>query len=194
MMSEGAGIRDPRDLPAGLPVPEDDGAARHLDGLTVPSVPLESTAGRTVDLHAASLRSRVVVYAYPRTGRPGEEALGGQAAWDAVPGARGCTPQTLGYAGSLAGFTALGVAVYGVSTQTPGYQREAAHRLGLRHELLSDHCLDFATALRLPTFTVDGTVLLRRLTLVLDRGRIVHVRYPVFPPDEDATATLAWLR
>jgi len=52
-----------------LPVPIDDGAVDHLFGLVLPCCPLPATAGADVDL--AALRGRTVVYAYPRTGRPG---------------------------------------------------------------------------------------------------------------------------
>ncbi len=40
-------------LPADLPVPEDDGAADHLPGLVLPSLPLASTSGGTIDLAQA---------------------------------------------------------------------------------------------------------------------------------------------
>ncbi|HKR26213.1 MAG TPA: hypothetical protein VJS11_02120, partial [Acidobacteriaceae bacterium] len=75
-----------------LPVPEDDGAARHLAGLNVPSVALPATDGTMVDL--STLAGLMVVYAYPRTGRPGEPNPDG---WDLIPGARGCTPQTCAF-------------------------------------------------------------------------------------------------
>ncbi len=69
-----------------LPIPRDDGATRHLLGMSVPSIPLPATDGTSVDL--SSLRGIVVVYTYPRTGRPGIESPPG---WDLIPGARGCT-------------------------------------------------------------------------------------------------------
>lgn len=82
------------ELPADLPVPVDDGACRHLPGLLLPNVSLLSTSGRRVSLASASRDSRVVVYAYPRTGRPDYEPPAG---WNAIPGARGCTPQSCGF-------------------------------------------------------------------------------------------------
>src|SRR3954471_23093437 len=83
---------DPYTLPAGLPVPEDDGAADHLPGTRVPSLVLESSQG-PVDL--ADLSAELgVLYVYPRTGRPGVEPLPG---WDDFPGARGCTPQSCAF-------------------------------------------------------------------------------------------------
>jgi peroxiredoxin len=189
-----AAIRDPTHLPPDLPAPVDDGACDHLPGLAVPSIALRSTAGRMIDLAAESQAGPVVVYAYPRTGRPGEEALGGQETWDAIPGARGCTPQNLGYRAALPDLTGLGATVYGLSTQDTAYQQEMAGRLGLDHEILSDADLALTTALRLPTFVAGGERLLRRVTLFLAGGAVEHVVYPVFPPDEDAARAVAWLR
>jgi hypothetical protein len=70
-----------------LPVPVDDGACDRLAGMAVPEIALASTAGRGVVLAQAG-RPRAVVYAYPRTGVPGEPSPDG---WDMIPGARGCT-------------------------------------------------------------------------------------------------------
>jgi len=176
-------------LPANLPVPVDDGACAHLPGLRLPSVPLPSTAGRVVDL--SSLRGRTVVYCYLLTGRPGVELPGG---WDAIPGARGCTPQACAFRDHHAALRALATRVFGLSTQDTAYQREAVERLHLPFELLSDGDRAFATALRLPTFEVAGMTLLKRLTLILNDGRIEHVFYPVFPPDENAEQVIRWLR
>src|SRR3712207_7288719 len=46
---------DPTLLPADLPVPEDDGAADHLPGAPVPSVPLVATRSEE---HTSELQSR----------------------------------------------------------------------------------------------------------------------------------------
>lgn len=185
---------DPTVLPAGLPVPQDDGGCDHLPGRAVPGVPLPGTRGAAHDVAAESLDRWVVLFCYPRTGRPGEEPPGGEAEWNATPGARGCTPQCLTYARTFAEFEALDATVYGVSTQSTEEQREAAERLGLPYELLSDSALRLAGALRLPVFTVAGKTLLRRQTLLLKDGVVREVRYPVFPSDQDAPGVIAWLR
>ena len=181
------------ELPGDLPVPMDDGAARHLPGLAVPSVPLPSTDGQSVRLDDPAI-GLVVVYCYPRTGRPDAISLGGTEAWNAIPGARGCTPQSCGYRDRHQELQRLGAIVYGLSTQTTDYQREAVSRLQLPFALLSDAAGAFSTALRLPWFEVEGVRLLKRLTLIIRRGYVLHCLYPVFPPDRDAETVITWIR
>ncbi len=176
-------------LPLDLPIPVDDGACDHLPGLPLPPVPLAATDGEAVD--PSALHGRSVVYIYPRTGRPDQEIPDG---WNAIPGARGCTPQSCAYRDHHAELRALGARVFGLSTQETAYQREAVDRLHLPFPLLSDAALAFAGALRLPTFEVTGMTLIKRLTLIVTDGVIERVFYPVFPPDADAGRVIAWLR
>jgi peroxiredoxin len=176
------------ELPQDLPIPVDDGACNHLLGLSLPSMPLLSTAGRRVDM--AALSGRTVIYAYPRTGRPDQEPPHG---WNDIPGARGCTPQSCAFRDHHQALQQLGAQVYGLSTQNTDYQREAVERLHLPFELLSDAELALTRAIRLPTFEVEGMTLLKRLTLIIEAGRVVKVFYPVFPPDQNAANVLDWL-
>lgn len=176
-------------LPHDLPVPQDDGAAGHLRGAALSGIPLPATDGREVDLSA--LAGRTVVYAYPRTGEPGMPV---PADWDAIPGARGCTPQSCGFRDLHHEFATLDTRVFGLSTQSTAYQREVVDRLHLPFPILSDADLTFTRAMGLPTFTFDGMTLLKRLTLVIRDGTIEHLLYPVFPPDRSAGDVLTWLR
>ena len=178
----------PLDLPDDLPVPEDDGAADHLPGTVLPTIRLPATDGTMVDLADAGARGRLVVFAYPRTGRPGEPPLVPN--WDTIPGARGCTPEACGFRDLATEFTRRGVTVYGLSTQDTEYQREAADRLALPYPLLSDAGLELTHALRLPTFDAAGVTLLERLTMIVAEGRIDETLYPVFPPDRAARDAL----
>lgn len=181
---------NPRELPDGLPIPEDDGAGAHLLGLRVPHIRLMATDGRQRDI--ADLSSGpVVIYVYPRTGVPGVEMPEG---WDLIPGARGCTPQACAYRDDHAAFEATGVGVLGLSTQDIKAQREFAEREHIPFPLLSDPDVRVGRSLRLPTFQAGGDELYKRLTLVIGDGKVVYARYPVFPPDGDAAVTLAWLR
>jgi peroxiredoxin len=175
-------------LPNNLPVPMDDGAAAHLQGLMLPDLDLPSTDGNTINL--ARLGGRWVIYVYPMTGRPGVPLPSG---WDAIPGARGCTPQSCGFRDHYAELQALDVSVLGLSTLSTDYQREARDRLHLPFELLSDSALRLKTELRLPTFSVGGMELFKRLTLIAHDRRIEKVFYPVFPPDRSAQEVLVWL-
>jgi peroxiredoxin len=182
-------VHNPMVLPENLPVPQDDGAASHLKGLHLPDVALPATDWTSVNL--AKLKGRTVVYVYPRTGRPGQALPTG---WDAIPGARGCTPQSCGFRDHFAELKRLGVAaLFGLSTQDTAYQREAAERLHLPFAILSDADFALTRALKLPTFTVDGMTLICRMAWVIDDGAISHVFYPVFPPDKSAETVVAWL-
>jgi peroxiredoxin len=181
---------DPTILPADLPVPQDDGGARHLPGRILPALALAATDGSAIDL--SKLAGRTLLYIYPRTGRPGVALPEG---WDAIPGARGCTPQSCAFRDHFVELKQRGVAnVFGLSTQDGDYQREVVVRLHLPFPLLSDAELRFTRALGLPTFEVAGMTLLKRMALVADDGIIVKVFYPVFPPDKNAEEVVAWLR
>jgi peroxiredoxin len=172
-----------------IPVPINDGAARHLVGMPVAAIALPATDGSSVNL--SRLPGRTVVYAYPRTGQPGIPSPDG---WDLIPGARGCTPQACSFRDHFAELNDLGVMhLFGLSTQSSDYQREAAHRLLLPFPLLSDEQLKLADAMQLPRFTAAGMTLLKRLTMLIDDGVVKHVFYPVFPPDRSADEVIAWL-
>jgi peroxiredoxin len=124
------------------------------------------------------------------TGVPGKALPDG---WDTIPGARGCTPQSCGFRDHYQDLARLQAGVFGLSTQTSEYQWEMAERLHLPFEILSDCESKLCDALRLPTFEVDGMRLVKRITLVVREGRIEHVFYPVFPPDESAECVIRWL-
>lgn len=191
------GSTDPQDaanptLPDGLPVPADDGAARHLPGRALPELTLPSSAGERVDLSALG-PGRTVIYLYPLTGRPGVDLPDG---WDAIPGARGCSTQACGFRDHFQELTAAGAArVYGLSSQAPEYQAEVGDRLRLPFAMLSDPDFDLAWQLGLPSFSAPGhDRLYSRLTLIITEGRIEHVFYPIFPPNTHAVQVIDWLR
>jgi len=189
-MTEVPGMHNPQFLPPGIPAPQDDGAARHLAGAKLPDLVLPATDGTPVNL--SRLSGRTVIYIYPRTGVPGVDPPTG---WDQIPGARGCTPQSCAFRDHFDELARLGVVhLYGLSTQDTAYQREAATRLHLPFALLSDERLALARALKLPTFSVAGMTLLKRMALVVDDGQITKAFYPVFPPDKSAAEVVAWIQ
>ncbi len=189
-MTEAPGTHNPQVLPSDIPVPQDDGAARHLNRAKLPDLALPATDGAAVSL--AKLAGRTVIYIYPRTGVPGVDPPAG---WDAIPGARGCTPQSCSFRDHFAELKSLGVArVFGLSTQDTAYQQEAVKRLHLPFPILSDEKLALTKALKLPTFSAAGMTLLKRMALVIDDGIITKAFYPVFPPDQSAAQVIAWIQ
>lgn len=180
---------NPYVLPANLPVPVDDGGADHLRGSSIPALSLRSTSGDEIDLRAAA-EPTLVLYLYPRTGRPDEPLPDG---WDEIPGARGCTPQSCAFRDHFAELRSLDASVLGLSAQPLADQVEFAERVGLPYPILSDPALELASALELPTFEVAGMRLYCRLTMIARDGRIAKVFYPVFPPDRNAADVVAWL-
>jgi peroxiredoxin len=176
-------------LPENLPEPIDDGACSHLLGIKLPEVCLPSTSGTLIDLSFVS--GRLVLYFYPMTGKPGVSLPDG---WDQIPGARGCTPQSCSFRDHYAELQALDTSIFGVSTQDTEYQKEAAERLHLPFDLLSDSKHELAKTLSLPMLEVEGKQLIKRLTLVIESGEIVKVFYPVFPPDQNADDVINWLK
>lgn len=172
------------------PAPEDDGGARHLVGAALPDLALPATDGNAVAL--GKLGGRIVVFAYPMTGQPGVALPDG---WDAIPGARGCTPHACSFRDLYEDLKAAGAKhVFGLSVQSGADQREAAERLHLPFPLLSDENRALANATGLPMFEVEGRMFLKRLAFVTDDGVIAKVFYPIFPPDRNAGDVLAWLK
>ncbi len=176
---------------AKIPAPVDDGAAKHLIGAKLADIALAATDGALVSL--AKLTGRTVVFAYPRTGTPGQISVVDD--WDLIPGARGCTPQSCAFRDLFAELQAAGAnKVFGLSSQDTSYQSELATRLHLPFPILSDEALALTKAMQLPTLAVAGLTLIKRLALVIDDGHITQVFYPVFPPDRNAAEVLSWLQ
>lgn len=177
-------------LPADLPRPSDDGACDHLEGMSLPRIKLGSTENRILDLVDLT-SNRTILFFYPRTGRPDEQAPLG---WDEIPGARGCTPQSCGYRDHFSEFKELGYQVLGISTQTTEFQQELIQRIHLPFPILSDSEFVLTDTLNLPTFEFGGMKLLKRMAWVCEDGKILKVFYPVFPPDKNAETVIAWLK
>ena len=167
----------------------DEGACDQLVGLAMPALALESTGG-PVDL--AELAARLLVlFVYPHaTGLPDAPAPG----WDLIPGARGCTAQSCSFRDRHDDIAGLGATLAGLSVQTVGEQRAFAARTGLSYRLISDPARQLAHAIGLPTFGAGERTFYKRVTLIVRRGRIVRVFYPVPRPEENAQDVVAWLQ
>lgn len=171
------------------PAPALDRGAWHLSvGFPMPDVELPATTGERISVGA--LPGLSVLFVYPWTGRPGLDHPPG---WDDIPGAHGSTPEAEGFRDAHGGFAALGVTVLGLSTQSTAHQAELSGRLALPFPLVSDADFVFADAADLPSFSTGGVSYLKRLTVVLWRGRVVTRFYPVHPPHTHAAEVLAWI-
>ena len=157
--------------------------------MRLPSIVLRSTSRRDVNL--SKLRGTTVVFVYPHTGRP---EVPTPREWDLIPGARGCTPEACAFRDHHGELRGLHTRLYGLSRDPAAWQREAVERLRLPFELLSDADGVWSNAIRIPTFDFQGQTFLKRLTLVLEDGRVRKVFYPVFPPDRHPETVIAYLR
>lgn len=172
-----------------LPAPEDDGAARHLEGARLPRIPLPATDGTSIDL--SKLEGRWVVFVYPWTGTPGRP---NPPNWDDIPGAHGSTPEVEGFRDAYASYREMEVNLLGVSGQTAEEQKAFSDRLGLPFVLASDADGGLRDALELPSFETGGVTYLKRLTFVLRDGKIERIVYPVHPPPTHAGELLETLK
>lgn len=176
-------------LPANLPVPEDDGSTDHLKGMKLPNLSLNATTGVAINL--SQIKDKLVIYCYPMTGQPNVPLPEG---WDEIPGARGCTPQSCSYRNHYQELKLLGAEVVGLSVQSTGYQKEMADRLHLPFPIISDEDFAFQKALNIPTFSVAGITLLKRVTLIANDGVIEAVHFPIFPSDSDPAWVMEYLK
>lgn len=133
-------------LPKNFPNPQNDGACDHLKNRKLPSISLSSTDDSQIDFPIIS--NRVIIYLYPMTGRPDMALPDG---WDEIPGARGCIPQSCSFSDHYSELKELNTSVYGLSTQTTEYQKEAANHLHLPFPIVSDKNLEFIKSLNIPT-------------------------------------------
>ncbi len=177
---------------ATLPVPKDDGAASHLVGRELPDLMLTDAGGTTRALRA--LGAKLVMFVYPATGVPGRDpAVDPAPGWDEIPGASGCTVHSLGFRDHAHRFAELGFRIAGLSAQSHDEQAEFMARKHIPFPILNDSRFELAQVLGLPTFTVAGHRFYKRLALVTVDNEIVHVTYPVFPPNRNAEQVLAWI-
>jgi hypothetical protein len=139
----------------------------------------------------AKIPGRVVLFAYPRTGVPGQ--ISPVDGWDMIPGARGCTPQTCAFRDQHKEIIAAGAArVFGLSTQDSAYQRGCGTAASA-----------FPAPLGREARVVEGAPAsnngggrhdAHQASGVGDRRRDPHKGfYPVFPPDRNAGDVLTWL-
>ena len=177
-------------LPNDLPIPKNDGLCDHLTGMEIPDVSLLTSNGDYIKLRRKE-SFKIVFYIYPMTGRP-DKTLPKN--WNNIPGATGCTPENCSFRDNYEELIKLNALPIGISSQTLEDIKEMKNRLKIQHDILSDYGLVFTKSLKLPTFSIDNKIFIKRLTLIVDNIKIVKVFYPIFPPDNHIYEVLNWLK
>ena len=173
-----------------LPVPEDDGACKHLLNTNLPSMSLANQDGKLLQLKRKDT-FRIILYCFPMTGNPDKPLPIG---WDNIPGARGCTPQTCSFRDHYDDLIKLNAIPIGLSTQSVEDLEEMTKRLKIPYDVVSDANLNFTNLMKLPTFKIDEKVYIKRLTLIVDNLIIKKVFYPIYPPDLHIKDVINWLK
>lgn len=162
-----------------------------LVGQRVPGLTLAAHDGAEVKLDA--LPGWNVLYFFPGAFAPGTQ--GYPAGWSDIPGAAGCTLESVSYAARYQDFASLGCGVLGVSSQRPDQQAAFAAHAKLPFRLLSDQDGQLAARLRLPMFRAAGTDRYKRMSFLADPGGVLRfVQMPVTDPAGSVTDILATLR
>ena len=177
-------------LPPNLPIPEDDGSCSHLLDKNIPDISLPNQDGIYLKLRR-DVSFRIVLYCYPMTGNPLKSLPPN---WNDIPGARGCTPQTCSFRDHYDELVKCNAIPIGLSTQLVSELKEMVTRLFIPFDVVSDSELKFSKTMHLPTFKVNDSVFIKRLTLIIEKSIIKKVFYPIFPPDLHIHEVIDWLQ
>ena len=177
-------------LPKGLPIPEDDGACNHLFNKRLPDISLLNQDGNLLKLNRKDT-FRLVLYCYPMTGHPNKPL---PPDWDHIPGARGCTPQNCSFRDHYDELIKLNAIPIGLSSQNTIDIKEMVSRLLIPYDFVSDENLEFTNKLKLPTFTIDKKIYIKRVTMIIEKSIIKKFFYPIFPPDLHIHEVIKWLK
>ena len=114
--------------------------------------------------------------------------------WNNISGARGCTSQTCSFRDAYDDFLTLNAIPIGLTTQSISDINEMTRRLVIPYDVVSDEHLKFIKSLKLPTFEVDESIYVKRLTMIVEKSIIKHFFYPIFTPYKHVKDVLQWLR
>ncbi len=173
-----------------FPIPENDGASKHLEKSSIPSISLPNQEGNFLRLDRADT-FRMILYFFPMTGRPDMPLPEN---WNSIPGASGCTLETCNFRDNYDDFVGLNAVPIGICSQTVEYNKEMTTRLGIPFDVLSDAKLELKNALNLPTFSIKNKIYLKRLTLIVEKKIVKKVFYPIYPVDKHIDDIIRWLK
>lgn len=156
-----------------------------LVGREIPSLLLNRSDGPALNLGEFAQLFPLAIYMYPAIG-PSCEDVEETTTMDAV--------QHQAFRDHQPELEARGYRVIGISSQSPKSQGLEIFQNRLSHMLLSDPQLQLADSLELPTVTVAGRPRYLRLTLIVSRGHVVKVFFPVASAARSASQVIAWMK
>ena len=171
-------------------IPENDGAANHLENSSIPCISLPNQEGNFLRLDRSDT-FRMILYFFPMTGRPDRPLPEN---WNSIPGASGCTLETCKFRDKYDDLITLNAVPIGVTSQTVEYNKEMTNRLGIPFDVLSDVKLELKDSLSLPTFSTENKIYLKRLTLIIEKKIVKKVFYPIYPIEKHVDDIIAWLK
>ena len=168
----------------------DDGSCSHLINRKFPDISLPNQDGHYLKLNRSDT-FRLVIYFYSLTGHPKKKLPEN---WNKIPGANGCTLQNCSFRDNYEKIIKMNAIPIGVSTQPIEYITEMTSRLMINYDVLSDIDLTLIKALKLPTFSINKQVYLKKFTLIVDNNTIKKVFYPINSIDKHISEVLKWLQ
>ncbi len=161
---------------------------KQLTNKKVPAIYLTATNGDIIDL---SKLDKTVIFIVPR---PSSPLYSAPKNWDTIPGEKGCTLESKNYKDNIKEFEQIGYKIYGLSVQSIQYLQEVENRLELPFNFLSDSKHKLATILHLPTMQIENLTLLKRITLIINKGTIIKAFYPINNPTKNSTEVIEWIK
>jgi len=161
-----------------------------LVNTSIPLISLPNQWGNLLQLKRNDT-FRLIIYFYSMTGNPNKKLPKN---WEKIPGASGCTLENCLFRDNYENFIELNTLPIGISTQPIDDIKEMTRRLEIKHDVLSDSNLLCAKKLSLPTFLVDNTIYLKRLSIIVEKNTIKKVFFPVVSINKHIENILKWLR
>ena len=169
---------------------EDENRVNFLKDFNIPPISLLNQDGNLLKLNRTDT-FRIVLFCFSMTGRPDKPL---PKDWNSIKGATGCTSQICSIRDNYDEIISLNSVPVGVSTQSVDDLKEMSVRLFIPYDVLSDFNLELQNLFKLPIFSIDKKIYLKRLTLIIEKSVIKKVFYPIFFPDKHINEVIQWLK
>ena len=178
------------ELPTNLSKVQEEGACDHLLKSIIPYISLPNQDGNLLKLNRSDT-FRLVIFCFPMTGHPDRPLPKN---WNSISGASGCTVQVCSFRDNYDNLIKNNCIPIGISTQPIKDIKEMTKRLHIPYDILSDQNLNLISKIKLPTFSINNKIFLKRVTLIIEKSVIKKVFYPVLPVGKNIYNVLDWLK